>query len=146
MPADFLCRRAEPGRYPHFDHHFAESLAPLPPGAADHPPYWLQSHVDLRPLRPTPAAGPGERSMRHNSVEQVVVEYSQDGGVLFTTGDSSCPAVAALLALERGAGSYLDGIAPKRLGARGPAAVSAIRWGGWFILLLGEPPAACSAG
>lgn len=41
-----------------------------------------------------------------------MVEYTQDGGVLFTTAETACPAVASLLQLEKAGGSYLAGLGP----------------------------------
>lgn len=45
-------------------------------------------------------------------MEPGIVEYTQDGGVLFTTAETACPAVASLLQLEKAAGSYLPGLGP----------------------------------
>jgi hypothetical protein len=47
------------------------------------------------------------------------VEYTQDGGVIITSADSSCPAVAALLGHEKVAGSYLEGLGPATSMPRG---------------------------
>ena len=72
-----------------------------------------QSHTDLRATPKAQlmstlhgrAAGPRDN-------EPGIVEYTQDGGVLFTTAESSCPAVASLLQLEKAAGSYIAGLGP----------------------------------
>lgn len=72
-----------------------------------------QSHTDLRAPPKAQylstlhgrAAGPG-------NLEPGVVEYTQDGGVLFTTAETACPAVASLLQLEKAGGSYLAGLGP----------------------------------
>lgn len=42
------------------------------------------------------------------------MEYSQEGSVVYTIADSSCPAVAKLLRLEREGGTYLAGLGPAR--------------------------------
>lgn len=86
------------------------------PQRAPHP----QAHTDLRASPGTPllstqhgrAAGP-------RALEAGVVEYSQDGGVLFTTGETSCPAVATLLGAEKAAGTYLPGLGPAGARAAG---------------------------
>ena len=54
---------------------------------------------------------------------------SQDGGVLFTTADASCSAVAALLSAEKAAGSYLEGLGPAGVRPRGGARAAVVRGG-----------------
>ncbi|KAL4448863.1 hypothetical protein ABPG77_007580 [Micractinium sp. CCAP 211/92] len=106
---------AAAARRPAFDYHHAIGMQG---GVYMH--YTVQAHTDLRASPGTPllstqhgrAAGP-------RALEAGVVEYSQDGGVLFTTGETSCPAVAALLSAEKAAGAYLPGLGPAGARAAG---------------------------
>lgn len=77
-------------------------------------PRRLQSHTDLRPPPTAPLLSTLHgRASGMRTGEPGVVEYTQDGGVLLTTGDTSCPAVAALLGHEKAAGAYLEGLGPR---------------------------------
>lgn len=91
-----------------------------------------QAHTDLRAPPSTPllstqhgrAAGP-------RALEPGVVEYSQDGGVLFTTGEARCPTVAALLGAEKASGTYLAGLGPAgaRVGGAARRGAALVRGG-----------------
>jgi hypothetical protein len=90
----------------------------------------VQSHTDLRPAPAAPLLHSAHgRPAGLRAIEPTIVEYTQDGGVLMTSADASCPAVAGLLGQERAAGGYLAGLGPaaaQLLGAgrsRGPVLV-----------------------
>ncbi|KAL4857432.1 Queuine tRNA-ribosyltransferase accessory subunit 2 [Chlorella vulgaris] len=114
---------AAAGRHPRFDNHIAE---PLPGAGPEHGavliPFYIQSHTDLRPSPTTSqSATVHGRPAAALSREPGIVEYTQDGGVIITSADSSCPAVAALLGHEKVAGSYLEGLGPATGMPRGGA-------------------------
>jgi hypothetical protein len=78
-------------------------------------PFYMQSHVDLRPPpRRAATSAISGRLTRPPDSDPVIVEYVQSGEVLMTVGDSSCPSTAALLWAERAAKTYLEGLGPSR--------------------------------
>lgn len=78
-------------------------------------PFYMQSHVDLRPPpRRAATSAISGRLTRPPDSDPVIVEYVQSGEVLMTVGDSSCPTTAALLWTERAAKTYLEGLGPSR--------------------------------
>ncbi|PRW32830.1 hypothetical protein C2E21_8028 [Chlorella sorokiniana] len=99
-------------RHPSYDAHFATAL-----GAGGEPQgqvnYYVQSHTDLRaPPKTQYLSTLHGRASGPRDMEPGIVEYTQDGGVLFTTAETACPAVASLLQLEKAGGSYLAGLGP----------------------------------
>lgn len=98
----------EPGVLPSYDRHPSRG----PDGdVAGY--YSIQSHVDLRP--PPSSAMPNTlsgRNTRPSRYENVIVEYSQCGSVLFTGADASCGTVARLLHREKQRKTYLAGLGP----------------------------------
>ncbi|KAL4422825.1 hypothetical protein ABPG75_009022 [Micractinium tetrahymenae] len=105
-PADTDGGPASAARRPSFDYHHAIGMQG---GVYTH----YTAHTDLRapPTSPLLSTQHG-RAAGPRAIEAGVVEYSQDGGVLFTTGETACPAVAALLGAEKAAGTYLEGLGP----------------------------------
>ena len=98
-------------RFPPVDH--LVSWARMEGGGVRSCPFYMQSHVDLRPPpRRAASSAISGRLTRPPDSDPVVVEYVQSGEILMTLGDSICPATAALLRSERTAKTYVEGLGP----------------------------------
>jgi hypothetical protein len=74
---------------------------------------FVESHTDLLPTPNRPPYWNTGRWMVSPDAEPVILEYTQSGKTIFTSGNSKCSGTAALLKREKEEGSYLYGLGPK---------------------------------
>lgn len=135
-----------PGQYPDIDRAYGRRTDEGLPGAHNWA-YLIQCHVDLRyPPRAQTIGTSTGRITRPVDNEQVIVEYTQSGDVIFTSGDATCPSTAALLRNEKDKGTYLEGLgchAAVKSGRRLGPMVSQQGDGGGFLAPLAQRALVC---